>query len=235
MSNGRFESQGGVKAATPSLLPKEGRCNICGDTKPILEMIVAHLKRKKLYYLRPHCKQCHNRRERGHRRDYKKRYLRRWRRENAALNGSYWKGNAERRESARVNRARRLLNQDHHDAVLIQGRMRRRGANVPLKEAKELLKRFGCCYPSRFGLTPAGLRECERIRSVQRSRGSRRFSAFAIRLMVYEDGIDEQGRRPKPYLVIKPGEQPNPYQSAAENLRAWHRRQRTAEPQRIAA
>ncbi len=223
VNSGQFESRGGVKAQSVGLLPKEGRCNTCQDVKPIREMAVVHLRREKLYYMRPRCKNCHNKRERGHRREWKRKYLQRWRRENAAVNESYWKGDADIRERARVRAAARLKDPQYHEAILIQGRLRRHGIKVSLKEAKELLKEFGRCYPTRFGLTSAGLRECERIRSALRSRPKhRRPSSFEIRIMVYQDSPRGTHGR----FFIKPSLQPMPYQNAAEKLRALQRARR---------
>lgn len=224
-NSGQFKNQGGVRVPTLGLLPPEGTCALCRETKSIREMIVIHLRREKLYYLRPLCKECNNKRERGHRREYKRKYLQRWRRENAEINESYWKGNAEGRERMRVNSARRLQNEEYHDAVLIQGRLRRHGQHVSLKEAKGLLKEFGRCYPTRFGLTPAGLQESERIRSALRSRPKhRRPKPFEIRLMVYADSP----RKGRGRLFIKPSQQIKPYQHAAERLRQWWRAQKVA-------
>src|SRR6185295_11057083 len=98
--SGRIQSKGGVKAAAPSLLPSEGFCSHCGKLKPIGEMLVVHRKREGDYYMRPRCKQCHNKRERGHRREYKRNYLRAWRKRNAALNESYWRDAPDRKAKA---------------------------------------------------------------------------------------------------------------------------------------
>jgi hypothetical protein len=177
-------------------------------------MVLVRLRRENLYYLRPRCKSCHNGRERGHRREWKRKYLQRWRAKNAKLNESYWKGSDRVRERGRVNAARRF--KENHDALLIQGRLRRRGMPVSINEAKELLRKYGPCYPSRFGLTRAGLKECERIRSVQRRRNPRcRLSPVEIRIMVYEDG-----------LHIKPSRQRRPYKESAKKLRKWQRARR---------
>lgn len=205
-----------MKVANPKLFPAEYKCNACGLTKPVAEMISVRLRREKLYYLRPRCKACHNAKERGHRREWKRKYLQRWRKQNAALNESYWR-NDRVKEQCRVNAARRLSDQQYHDAILIQGRMNRRGMGISIKEAQGLLRRFGPCYPTRFGLTPKGLKECERIRAALRRRGAKRISPFEIRLMVYEDAKSN---------YIKPRLQKRPYQNAAEKLRKWQRDRR---------
>ena len=202
-------------------LPAHGTCNKCGETKPRDEMVVFRRRADKTFYMRPRCKACHNDAERGHRREYKAEYLRKWRKRNKALNDSYWKDNERAKEQARINASRRF--NDNHDAMLIQGRMCRRGMNVSLVEAKELLEKYGRCYPTRFGLTDKGLKECERIRSRMRARSDRRRmpSAFEIRVMVYEDDDCEYR------FVIRPDRQPVPYQVAADRLRRYQAAKRT--------
>ncbi|MEK6323591.1 MAG: hypothetical protein AABN33_18275 [Acidobacteriota bacterium] len=201
-----------MKVQAMGLLPSEYGCNLCGLTKPVAEMVLVRLRREKAYLLRPLCKDCHNQRERGHRREWKTKYLRGWRFRNRQLSDSYWRGNPAVKEKARIRAAARF--EKKHEAILIQGRLNRRGMGVSLKQAEELLQRFGPCYPSRLGLTPRGLRECERIRAGLRRRRTKRISTFEIRLMVYEDG-----------LHIKPGRQTKPFLKAAERLREWHRAQ----------
>src|ERR1700691_3681774 len=144
-----------------SELPSQFGCLACGETKLIAEMVVVRLKTQKKILLRPRCKKCTNERERGHRREWKRKYLRRWRRDNAELNESYWRGRDRGMQNAYAYN--HFL--QNHDAILIQGRLRRQlGMKVSLSEARQLLRKHGCCYPTRFGLTPKGLRECERIR-----------------------------------------------------------------------
>ena len=199
------------KAARVDELPLEFKCNACGLVKPRESIIITFIKAEKFYYLRPRCKDCNNERERGHRRDWKRKYLQAWRKRNKQLNDSYWKGSERVREQSRMRAAK--LWQEKHAAILIQGRLNRHGHRVTLKEAEALFERFGCCYPTRFGLTPTGLRECERIRSRMRKNKNRlRLSALDIRIMVYEDG-----------LFITPKKQRQPYQAAAKRLRDWHR------------
>lgn len=211
-----------MRVSKLSELPEKYGCKVCGATKPVDEMIVVHNRRAKNYYLRPRCKDCHNNKERGHRREWKTQYQRDWRTRNRKLNDSYWKDNAQVREKARLNAARRLQDIEIHEATLIQGRLRRRlNMLVSLEEAKTLLRRFGRCYPSRFGLTDVGLRECERIRSRMRNKATKKwFSQIEIRMMVYEDG-----------LHVKPERQVIPYQSAAEKLRNWQTLRRVDEQQ----
>jgi hypothetical protein len=198
-------------------LPEDWGCGRCEETKSVDDMMIVRKRKprrgEKKYYLRPRCKECHNKNERGHRRQYKTKYLQTWRTHNKALNDSYWKDNPVKREQCRVNSARRLSNQETHEAVLIQGRLRRRlNERVSLAEAKGLLGRFGRCYPTALGLSQEGQREVERIR---KKGAKRRYSLIQIRIMVYEDG-----------LFIPPDKQPIPYQSSANNLRNWQAKQR---------
>jgi hypothetical protein len=196
-------------------LPAVHRCRKCGKDKPVAEMVVVHLRRSHLFYVRPRCKDCHNRRERGHRREWKTKYLRRWRARNPELNESYWRQrNADNRKALNASAYRRF--QKHHAAILIQGRMGRRGFSIRLAEAKDLCRTYGPCYPTRFGLTPGGLKECERIRSRMRYQ-AKPLPPHEIRMMVYADGF-----------FIKPGRQKIPYQKAAEKLRQWHAQRREA-------
>jgi len=206
-----------VKCDKIEQFPAEYGCNVCGKTKPAAEMVVVYMRREKRYYLRPRCKACHNEKERGQRREWKRAYLQKWRKKNAKVNESYWKDNPIVREQARVNAMKRF--KEKHEAILIQGRMNRRGMQVSLKEAEELLRTYGRCYPTAFGLTENGKRECERIRASLRRRKSKRISNFHIRLMVYEDGMENA-------FVIAPALQPQPYRHASEQLRQWHRNQR---------
>lgn len=201
-----------MNVSKPTDLPDEYGCKICGETKPVDQMVVVHKRRERVYYLRPRCKDCHNKKERGHRRDWKRKYLKRWRSRNAKVVKSYY-DNDVARENARINAAARF--KKDHEAILIQGRMGRHGLSISLAEAKELLDQYGRCYPTRFGLTPQGLQECERIRGAMRRRGSKRLTALQIRIMVYEDGN-----------YVKPGVQVVPYQNAAERLRRWQESQR---------
>jgi hypothetical protein len=198
------------KVCNPADLPAEFGCWKCNETKPLVEMLVVHLKREGVYYVRPRCKDCHNKQERGHRREWKRKYLQGWRKRNAAATRSYWYDVPNRKEKARVQMARHIKN--NHDAILIRGRINRRGGDISLQEARELLERFGRCYPSRFGLTPEGLQQVERLR---KKPIHNRLTMTELRIMAYEDG-----------LFIAPERQPIPYQSAAEKLRRWQRDQR---------
>jgi hypothetical protein len=206
-------------------LPEQGHCNKCDETKPREEMCVVRRRDLGGFYMRPKCKACHNAQERGHRRDYKREYQRRWRRENKALNDSYFK-NDQVREYAKL-RARQF-SRDHKDALAIQRRMAARGYNIAISEARELLATYGRCYPTRYGLTKAGLAECEKIRGRLRTRNvdpRRRQTAFEIRLMVYEEAVAVDGgyNKPRLNLIIPPDQQPVPYASRAERLRQYHR------------
>ena len=173
-------------------------------------MVVVHMRRSGEYLLRSLCKQCNNTRERGHRREWKTKYLRKWRENNPELNESYWrKASADKQKVNVLAYAHFLKN---HYEILIQGRLRRRlNIHVGLNEARGLLQKYGPCYPTNFGLTQKGLRECERIRSRLRRIGDKP-SLIDIRMMVYEDG-----------LHIKPRNQKIPFTIAAEKLRRWHR------------
>lgn len=208
-----------MKVKNISDLPAVYLCRLCESEKPIVEMMVVHHRKENIYRLRPRCKKCHNDRERGNRRDYKTKYQQKWRKNNESLNRSYWKNNPVVKEQARINAANRTKKVG--DALLIQGRMRRRGMPVGIEEARELLAKFGRCYPSPQGLTKAGLRECERIRSRLRLRqkqtGGKVLSTFEIRFIVYEDG-EENG------FVIEPDRQPQPYVAASKTLKKWHQR-----------
>jgi len=99
--------------------------------------------------------------------------------------------------------------------------MRRHGMHVTLKEAEELLRRYGCCYPMRPGLTRWGRKQCARIRSALR-RSGKPVDEFEIRLIVYEDGY-----------FIKPKRQKPPYQHAAARLRKWQAEQRRLKAQKL--
>lgn len=204
-------------------LPMSRTCNRCGETKLREQMIIQHRHDDSgnYYYFRPLCKDCHNDRERGHRRAYKTKYLQNWRKKNADVNDSYWR-NDQSREAAKV-RAQKFT-QEQKDAIAIQRRLRTRGEFVTIAEARELLEKYGRCYPTRFGLTSKGLDRCEQIRSRLRARasksGRRVLSSYQIRIMVYEESEEEPG------LVLAPLEQPVPYEKAAERLRQYHRNQR---------
>jgi hypothetical protein len=203
-----------MRAKSLQELPANYGCNVCGEEKPVAEMMLA--RTGNLFRLRPRCKACNNAAERGHRREYKTKYLRRWRKWNPELNESYWRQSAKEK---RVETNARCYNRfvSNHAAILIQGRLRRRlGMKVSIAECRRLAKKFGCCYPSQFGLTPDGLKECERIRSRMRAVGEK-VSQIEIRMMVYEDGY-----------YIKPNRQRMPYQRAAERLRRWHQSRKSS-------
>ena len=205
-----------LKAARYEDLPIGVFCNLCKMVKPLAEMVVFFSRKVNLFCVKSRCKECHNALERGHRREYKREYLRRWRMRNAELCESYYLNNPRRQEQGR--RSTENYIKRHGDAYRIQGRMRRHGMPVSIEEAHELLRQFGRCYPSRIGLTAKGLRECERIRARLRtnnkkSKFNRRIpSSFEIRLMVYEQSLEEPG------LVIPPVEQPVPFQQASKNM-----------------
>lgn len=201
-----------MRVQTRGELPETYRCRLCGAEKPILEMVL--VRTQGLFLLRPRCKACNNTRERGHRRDYKRNYLRRWRKLNPEVNESYWREAAQRNRALTNTRAHDRFSRDHA-AILIQGRLRRRlGMSISIEEARKLANKFGCCYPTRFGLTLGGLRECERIRSRMRICGLKP-NPVEIRMMVYEDGHFQ-----------KPSRQRMPYQRSAEQLRNWHEQRR---------
>lgn len=212
-----------MRLKSRAALPKEHRCLACEQTKPIKEMIVVRERRTGHFLVRARCKECNNKQERGHRREYKRRYLQRWRKRNADVNESYWRQyQADNRLSISSRSHERFLK--HHEALLIQGRLRRRGIKVSIDEARALYKKYGRCYPTRYGLTPTGLKEAERIRSAQRRKAGRRFSSLEIRIMVYEDG-----------LYITPRWQPVPYKYAAAQLRNFQAQRRAPAPSGVAA
>lgn len=201
-----------MKASRIEELPDEYLCRTCQAVKPIADMLIVRRRRENDYYLRPCCKSCHNERERGHRREWKRKYLQKWRKKNASLNESYWR-NEKTRERCRIYAYKRF--RDKHDALLIQGRMRRHGQPISIAEAECLLQKFGRCYPTAFGLSAKGKRECERIRSALRRQGVKKINMFEIRLMVYDDDRSN---------FIKPERQKSPYKNAASKLRKWHQR-----------
>lgn len=104
----------------PGGLPVEARCKTCGVTKPTDEMVVHYRRAEKAYYVRPRCKECHNAKERGHRREYKRDYLRKWRKRNRELCRTYHDNDAAR-ESAKIRARRR--SEAERQALLIQGRL----------------------------------------------------------------------------------------------------------------
>ena len=131
------------------------------------------------------------------------------------MNESYWK---QRNAELRAEIAARVRDRfwKYHDAILIQGRLRRKGFKVTISEAGQLARKYGCCYPTRAGLTAWALRECERIRSSQRHLPKhKRNTPTEIRMMMYEDGHFK-----------KPSKQKPPYQRAARQLREWWQRQK---------
>jgi hypothetical protein len=210
-----------VKAKLIKDLPAERICNRCDTSKPRVEMVVQHrTDNGGFFYMRPICKSCHNARERGHRREYKKQYLDNWRKRNAGLDKSYRQTDHYRQKAA--ERSYRYF-KANHAAILIKKRLAYREIPVTLAEAKELLERFGPCYPTRQGLTKAGLRECERIRSRLRVRNvdrRRRQTATEIRMMIYE----EDAR-----FVIPPDEQEMPFKSRSERMKQQFRNKRVME------
>lgn len=201
---------------TMAELPTTYGCRKCGQEKPVGEMIVGRVRKTGKVFLRPRCKACQNAFERGRRLEYKRAYRRRWRRHNAELNETYWRKRCEANGEAIAARARQRFCRDHA-AILIQGRIRRQlGMTLPIAEARELARQFGPCYPTRFGLTPGGLHECERIRSRLR-RARQAIRPIEIRMMVYADGH-----------YIKPNRQKTPYRIVAERMRRWHAERRQA-------
>lgn len=194
-------------------------------------MVLIRRRKTKDFLVRPRCKECHNGREKGYRRAYKTKYLRRWRRENAAINRSYWHD----RDRAVTNASSYKHFKKNHAAILIQGRLRRAGFPVTLPEARKLLRRYGRCYPTNFGLTAKGRRECERIRSrcrsaVRAGKQRRVPRGIEIRMMVYADGTDRpdstEGHGIPDAFVITRRLQPVPFRVAAKRLTEWHQGQR---------
>jgi hypothetical protein len=195
-----------------SEMPEAAFCRICETEKPIEEMCVAFLRKEKVFRIRPRCKPCHNSNERGNRRAYKKNYLKNWRKKNTEVNRSYW-NNPIANEKARINAYRRF--EEKHDALLIQGRMKRKGINITTSEAEDLLQTYGKNYPTQHGLSELGRKECERIRASMRRRGRKVLSSFQIRLMVYEDGLEDRK------LLKSPHRQKTIYKKASEKLKKY--------------
>jgi hypothetical protein len=197
-------------------LPEKYGCRKCGAEKLIAEMVLVHRRRTHDFLLRPRCKACHNKAEKGHRRAYKTKYLRRWRRANAELNRTYWKERNARLGKPLLAAKAAVRFRENHFPLLIQARLRRKRIKVSIGEAKRLYRKYGCCYPLRAGLTPWALRECERIRSGQRRLPKHeRHTPTEIRMMMYEDGHFK-----------KPARQQPPNQVAAARLRKWQRLQK---------
>lgn len=205
-----------MKVKSPTELPETYGCKKCGQTKPVAEMLVVQRKREGDYYLRPRCKTCHNAFEAGHRREYKRKYLQRWRRKNADLARSYW-DNPEVKQQI-TKRANRYW-QENREAKLIQGRLQRHGVPCTIAEAREYLKQYGPNYPTAHGLTPTGLKVVEQIRSRLKNSGQYK-PVFEIRLMVYEDSDEHLN------YVITPSNQKFFYKHSSKRLRAWQQQQR---------
>lgn len=156
--------------ASAAALPPSAICRQCGAEKPLAQMVVLRQRGTGRLRVRPRCKDCHNARERGHRREWKRNYLRGWRALHPDLDRQYYQAAAERNE-ARLRQQRLSRFRRDHAAYLIQGRLRKRGILCPLAEARELLREYGPAYPLVCGLNRAGRREAERLRSQARRRG----------------------------------------------------------------
>lgn len=155
--------------ASISALPPSAVCRECGAEKPLGKMVVLRVRATGRVRVRPRCKDCQNARERG-RREWKRDYLRRWRARHPDLDRQYAQAAQERNE-ARIRSQRLSSYRRDHAAYLIQGRLRKRGVPCPLAEARELSREYGPAYPLVCGLSPAGRREIERLRSQARRRG----------------------------------------------------------------
>ena len=190
-------------------LPLESVCKVCLLSKPVAEMIVIFSRAGKKYYLRPRCKECHNQKERNHRREWKRNYLKKWRKNNVQTTKSYY-DNDIAREKAKHNAARRY--KKNQSALLVQKRLKNHGLKVSIEEAKDLVNKYGWCYPLPSGLTVRGKKEVERIRSTFRRR-KKKYNLFEIRMMVYEDDCE------KYYFVIEPSKQPSPFHSTPDQPR----------------
>ncbi|MCA1558437.1 MAG: hypothetical protein LC731_07860, partial [Acidobacteria bacterium] len=213
-NQGRFSAPVRTRAERLEDLPQEYGCNLCGEIKPLDEMVVVFMKREQCYRLRPRCKKCHNERERGHRREWKQMYLRRWRARNEEKTKSYWKDRPDYLERSRRGAARYV--ERHRDGLAIRRRFKTRGVEVSVAEAEALLKKFGPCYPTRHGLTPEGLKRCEQLRSEHRRAGrAGLISLFEIRIKVYDEG-----------MFIEPHLQARPFQKTSTRMRAWQAAQR---------
>lgn len=159
-----------MKYESMAALPETGTCRLCGQTKPVAEMIVLRSRRDRHVHLRARCKECHNQRERGRRRAWKTSYQRAWRKRHADLNRSYWQARDKSEQAARSLAFRH----GHIEAARIQERMRTRGYHLDWRSARELLQQYGPAYPLACGLNEVGQREVERLRSTARRRGEAR-------------------------------------------------------------
>lgn len=170
-----------------SELPEKAFCLQCQTEKPISEMMVIWTRKIKRFRIRPRCKKCHNEREKGNRREYKRNYLQNWRKKNPELNRSYLP------DKATANETRKSFYHKNREAMLIQVRMRRRGIYLTLDDCRSILHKFGRNYMMPSGLSKEGKQECERIRSRLRNRtknGHRMPKNWEIRLMVFEDATE---------------------------------------------
>jgi hypothetical protein len=204
-----------MRAKLFSDLPAVAHCNKCDKDKPLAEMIVFRLASDGLYHLRKKCKECASAYNRTFQ-EWRREYLRKWRKENPELNRSYWDNPEVKERSLQYTRKFNTINRE---AILIKNRLRRHGQPCTIAEAREYLKKYGPNFPTIHGLTSAGKREVQRIRSAYR-RAGRQITAFEIRLMVYEDSAEE------PRLLKKPSTQKFPYKTSAHRLRTWHQQQR---------
>lgn len=167
-----------------SELPATAFCLQCQTEKPIADIMTIFSRKRKLFRIRPRCKKCHNEKEKGNRREYKRNYLQNWRKNNPNLSKTYWESKEVLNERAKQRYAK------NRDAMLIQVRMRRRGIYLMIDEARSILHEFGRNYMLPSGLSNEGKKECARIRSRLRNRtknGHRMPKNWEIRLMVFED------------------------------------------------
>lgn len=211
-----------MKFLSANDLPKEWSCKVCTKQKPLAEMMVTFNRKGKWYRTKPRCKDCHNEKERGNRREYKRKYLKRWIAGHRKTLKSYRQKPAAM--ALNLKRSQKFFD-DNAEAIRIQKRLRTHGFKCDLSQAREYLETFGPCYPTRYGLSKSGMRECERIRGKQRYNRNLKLKlrGIDIRIMVYEDAVADDKS-----LMIAPDKQPRPYQSRSRGLSAWHQKQREA-------
>ncbi len=154
-----------MRFASFAELPVSARCNKCGVTKPLAQMMVARSRRDSTINVRPRCKACQSEFERGHRREWKRAYCRRWREQHPGA----WR---DKQDRARNTRNMKRWRTKHLAAYRMQARMRKRGWHLDWRSAGELLRDYGPAYPLASGLNAAGRREMERLRAQARRRGT---------------------------------------------------------------
>ena len=201
-----------MRVASYAELPEKYSCRYCNTEKPVAEMVVIRCKGK--IYVRPLCRKCRPMRGNVERRkENQAAYLRQWRKANPELTREY--GRKVPREVSRENGYSQW--DKNRAAYLIKIRLRRGGFKVTLEEARQLLKRFGPCYPLVAGLSTAGKRELLRIQK-RLGRSGNSLPGIQVRMMIYED--DEAGMGSEhSKLVIRPCLQGSGYPTRGQHMR----------------